>query len=374
MKKTTTSLALAALLAIPAAPFVTSTPYAGDQTIYVVGAIPDYVLHDAARSKDLHMRIAYPQGNGKFPLIIFSHGVGGSKDGYVPLVNFWVEHGYVCIQPSHADTGKLAGGRIDELMALLDDENLAVSKQRAADIAAVIDGLDQIEQSNAELKDKIDRTRIGVAGHSLGAYTAMLIGGATVWFKGEPPARVADARVKAILALSPQGTGVQGLTRESFETIDRPMMSMTGSQDTGRNGQKPAWHKEPFANSRPGDKYLVYIEGARHLSFSGTFSGPGDEMEPRRSTGGDDAPGSFGGRGGYGGSGSGGMGGGVGAFPGSRGGRGRSDLKSQQKIFDAIRRTSLAFFDLYLKGSDPAKAFLQSDALSASKLGSIERK
>ena len=61
------------------------------------------------------------------------------------------------------------------------------------------------------------------AGHSLGAYTAQGVGGATVEVPGkdESPS-VADLRLKAILQLSGQGIDQQGLHKDSWK--DRKMV------------------------------------------------------------------------------------------------------------------------------------------------------
>ncbi len=47
------------------------------------------------------------------------------------------------------------------------------------------------------------------------------------------------------------------------------MMTMTGSADKGAGGQEPEWKKEPYARSPVGDKYLLFIDGANHVSFGG---------------------------------------------------------------------------------------------------------
>ncbi len=47
---------------------------------YSVSDIEDLVLHDAHRNKDLHVRIFYPNDSGKYPVIVFSHGAGGSQN------------------------------------------------------------------------------------------------------------------------------------------------------------------------------------------------------------------------------------------------------------------------------------------------------
>src|SRR5689334_14703076 len=75
---------------------------------YPVGAIPNGVLHDAQRNKDIDVVVEYPsRGEGPFPVIVFSHGFGASNKNYVGLTEYWAGHGYVCIKPGHADAGKL---------------------------------------------------------------------------------------------------------------------------------------------------------------------------------------------------------------------------------------------------------------------------
>lgn len=56
------------------------------------------------QGKDLFVRISSPEEKGEYPVIIWSHGMYGSKDNYQPLVEYWTRHGYVVIQPSHSDS------------------------------------------------------------------------------------------------------------------------------------------------------------------------------------------------------------------------------------------------------------------------------
>lgn len=69
------------------------------------------------------------------------------------------------------------------------------------------------------------------------------------------------------------------------------------------------WKKEPYAFSPPGSKYLVVIDGANHLSFGGGLGGRGSE------------------------------------------------------VTDVVKLTSTLFWDAFLKGSEPARACLNSDTL-----------
>src|SRR5581483_4684895 len=57
---------------------------------------------DAKRHRDVPVKIYYPKtGDGPFPVIVFSHGLGGSREGYEYLGNYWASHGYVSVHLQH---------------------------------------------------------------------------------------------------------------------------------------------------------------------------------------------------------------------------------------------------------------------------------
>src|SRR4029078_239314 len=115
MMRRTLLLLLAALTAACAGnspapsstPQVATTTYRSDSSPNPVGAIPSALLHDSKRNKNLEMVIEYPTRGGPYPVIIFSHGYGGSKDSYIALTEYWTAQGYVCIKTNHADSGAL---------------------------------------------------------------------------------------------------------------------------------------------------------------------------------------------------------------------------------------------------------------------------
>src|ERR1035438_4607007 len=71
--------------------------------------VDNYELNDASRSRQLPIKIYYPQQEraGGYPVVIFSHGSGGSKDGYSYLGRFWAENGYVVIHVTHLEYGRI---------------------------------------------------------------------------------------------------------------------------------------------------------------------------------------------------------------------------------------------------------------------------
>lgn len=239
--------------------------YAGQAGESPVGVIPEGMVRDGERGKDVVFSVEYPTRPGSYPLIIFSHGFGATRQTYVGLSAHWASQGYVVIKPAHADSGRLAEG---EVAAAWENQTPADWKNRVRDVTAIIDGLDMIEESYPELKGKIDRAKIGVGGHSYGAFTAMLLGGARTYPGGTS---YADPRVKALVVMSPQGPGETfGLTTDSWKDVRVPVLFMTGTQDRGlSDDQTPEWRRQAFELSPDGDKWLVVIDGARHASFTG---------------------------------------------------------------------------------------------------------
>jgi len=317
---------------------------AGDKP---VGVIPDAVLRDEKRHRDVAMSIEYPISAGAYPLIIWSHGFGGSDRGYVGLSSYWASNGYVVIKPNHADSGKLPSVRSVE--EIWESQTVADYRNRVQDVTAILDGIAQLEESYPELKGKIDATKVGVGGHSYGAHTAMLVGGAKTFPDGTS---YADPRVKVILAMSPQGPSDQrGLTKESFATLTVPALFMTGTLDNGiSEAETPDWRKQAYELSPAGDKYLVVLKGARHLTFAGRVAGMAETMgvtdivmtdtdpliDPRR----------------------------VPYNPSTATIQNRKVPKqdpqlTERAVFGRVKTISIAFWDAYLHGNVKGKEFLE---------------
>ncbi len=284
---------------------------------------PDIVLHDAARNKDLHLRIFYPVAQGKYPVIIFSHGAGGSQNCCESLTRHWASYGYVTFQPTHEDSmvqrRESGDGSVRFPQAVRDAlKNPALWESRPRDISFLLNALPKLQKRVGGLTDKLDLNRIGIAGHSMGSYTAEAVGGALVDLPGHPATSFADPRAKAILCLSPQGPGQFGLTAHSFDKITLPFMGITGSLDNLGPLATAEWHKTPFERSQPDDKYELFIKGANHMSFI-----TADTLLPARSS-------------------------------------------QAAAILGYTNSASLAFWDAYLKDDPAAKQFLQSDAMERS--------
>lgn len=285
--------------------------YKFDPGPHEVESVPELALHDGRRDKALQLRVSFPSGPGPFPIIIFSHGATGSKDDYQPLVRHWVSHGYVCIQANHSDSRALAGMSETGKVA----NKFGDWPNRPKDIVFLLDSLDAIEAQIPGLKGKMDKTSVGVGGHSFGAHTAQLVAGTTTVDSAGARTRHADARPMAFVMISPQGKGPQ-LDDRAWVELKRPFLSVTGSKDWGRNGDPVDWRLDPFRLAASREKYLLFIEGAQH---------------------------DFGG-----------MGGGV---------QYRNAGPANPNYLAYVRSTTTAFWDAFLKGDPKARAFLDSGSV-----------
>jgi predicted dienelactone hydrolase len=320
---------------------------------YTVESVEEIVLHDKSRNKDLPVGVRYPKSNKmgeKFPVIVFSHGLGGSGKNYFPLTEFWASHGYIVLQPTHEDSLLLRRERGESVLdagreTLEELRGFEGGEDRVRDVSFVLDSLVEIENRVPALKGRLDRERIGVGGHSYGAYTSSVIGGVTLRRPGDAkPRSFADRRVAAVLLLSAQGRREQfGLVDGSFDGLHIPMMLMTGSNDVGRE-RAADWRLEPYTLSPAGDKYSVFIEGANHMSFTGMWA-----EENGRSNG---------------------IGVGGGGMRARRFAR-ASEGTDQKAIFDDVKVASIAFWDAYVKQDKKAKDYLKSDAIKSYGSGAI---
>jgi predicted dienelactone hydrolase len=234
---------------------------------YKVLTIQHILLHDPERNKTIPIKIYYPSAAGQFPVIIFSHGALASKDAYSGLGEYWASYGYVSIHLSHADSVADSGFRGTLRQALGDP---LAWENRPEDVSFIIDSLARVDNFAPQLVNRLDLHHIGVGGHSFGAYTAALIGGARILLPGKAePRSLRDNRVSAVVLLSPQGEGIMGLNAHSWDAVRVPMLLMYGSLDFGPFGEPPVWRSEAFAKSPAGNKYEVELEGGTHMGFAG---------------------------------------------------------------------------------------------------------
>jgi predicted dienelactone hydrolase len=233
------------------------------------------VLPVPGRPVDLELRVSAPAVGTGLPVILLSHGHGGSNNlsslnGYGPLANAWAAQGFAVIQPTHLSSRTLSHRVGDDPGAPL------FWRSRAEDMTHILDRLSVIEQAVPQLAGRLDAEKVAVAGHSLGGFTASLLLGAQVDPGTGEVVDFAEKRIKTGVLLAAPGRGGDALNgpRASivpifrsvdFTTMTTPALVVAGDKDDSRHFTDigPRWHVDPYTLA-PGPKTLLTLFGAEH--------------------------------------------------------------------------------------------------------------
>ncbi|WP_276122420.1 alpha/beta hydrolase family protein [Pararhizobium qamdonense] len=215
----------------------------------------------------LELRLTAPANGDKLPIVLLSHGYGPSnyipsKDGYAPLAQFWAERGFVVIQPTHASS-RVSGLPSDAPGAPF------FWRERVEEMKAILDRLTEIEQQAPAVAGRIDHSRIGAVGHSLGGHTVGLLLGAQL--DGED---LSDPRISAGVLLTTPGRGGKDMTEENaarfpffdvdFSTLTTRTLVVCGDMDNPHfTARGPEWHADAFHDG-PGAKAMLMMHGVGH--------------------------------------------------------------------------------------------------------------
>ena len=242
---------------------------ASREDISANSGMAEMTLRDPSRKREIPIRVYYPQQlSGSLPAVVFSPGYGGTRESYEYLGRAWANAGYIVIVPTHIGSDNSAIMKNGLREASDPAAALDAQQQRTADVRFILSSFKNIEHEEHELKGHVDKKRLAVAGHSMGAGTALLLAGASAELSNVKPQSFRDDRIRAALAMSPQGTGAEGFNDHSWDQLRLPVMTMSGTRDRGVGGQPPQWRLQPFQHMPGGDKYQVTVEGADHLAFA----------------------------------------------------------------------------------------------------------
>lgn len=223
---------------------------------------------DAKRDRDMPAKIYFPRGTtSPCPVVVFSHGLGGTRDSYEYLGRHWASHGYVSVHLQHHGsddaTWRGSGQPLESMRA--STMNVQNSLNRPLDVTFALDQLAALNTSHGPLRQRLDLERIGVAGHSYGAFTTMAIAGQ----KFGPGGRsLADSRVEAAIAMS---TPVPRRAPErNYGAIRIPILHLTGTADESPlNDTSARDRRVPFDSIQHAPQWLITFEGGDHMIFAG---------------------------------------------------------------------------------------------------------
>lgn len=220
-----------------------------------------------------------PPAPGSYPLVVLSHGASGTNLGHHDSLTALARAGFVAAAVEHPRDN------------FRDDSGFATDLQmigRPHHIVALIDGL----LVHPTLGPLIDKSRIGMVGHSAGGYTALLIAGAVPDFsrareyravvETNPALRtnlqradaagrqrrkpglqyVSDPRVRAVVLWAP-GFGY-AFDRDALSKVQVPVLLYRPSRD---DLVPHPWGAERIADFLPTRPDYRVLEGAGHFVF-----------------------------------------------------------------------------------------------------------
>lgn len=189
------------------------------------------------------------------PVVIFSHGFHGCSTQSRFLMEALASDGYLVFAPNHRDAtcgGARWRDRPEVPFGRPERWDDSTYRDRQEDIGRLVDAI----KADARFNPRVNWSRFALAGHSLGGYTVLGLGGA--WPSWDL------AGVKAVLALSPYSQPF--VVHETLGGLATPVMYQGGTLDFGIT---PAVRRPRGAyDQSPASKYFVEFTGAGHLAWT----------------------------------------------------------------------------------------------------------
>ena len=181
-------------------------------------------------------------------IILYSHGAASAPLQYVRIIEPWVDAGYEVYAPLHVDS--VEHPRTSEF------QGLASWSARLQDMQM--------------LADEFGSEGYIAAGHSYGALTALVKGGATGLLP-EGTDNPDDPRVSVVLAFSPPAAIPGFIEKAGYATLSKPALIQTGTKDILSENMSwethlDAWHAAPAS----GDHYALVLDDVDHY-FGGAI-------------------------------------------------------------------------------------------------------
>jgi predicted dienelactone hydrolase len=230
-------------------------------------------------SDDLPLKIYFPPKSTAAPVIIFSHGLGGSRENNPYLGEHWAQRGYMVIFLQHHGSDESLWKSKGPLAALISMKRGASAENlvtRVEEVKLLFDALPKLnEDAKSPCYHRMDLKHIGMSGHSFGAITTQVLAGEAL---AGGRKQMKDSRISAALMMSPSPPA-WGDAKTAFSPISLPCLLMTGTEDDSPIGNISSGSRlEVFPALVNAPAWQVVFEGADHMSFGQRSAGQGNKF------------------------------------------------------------------------------------------------
>ena len=235
---------------------------------------------DVTRQRPVPVRLYLPQAGRPVPLMVFSHGIGGSRRGYSWLGQHFARHGVASLHLQHvgSDRQLWTAGSVWNLIGRLQDA--AQDREAIARVQDLRFALDTL--LTGELAARFDDGRIVAGGHSYGANTTLLASGARVQRDGGLVA-LRDDRVRAAIVISAPPFYGEAEPKRVLQSVTVPSLHVTATEDIIRI---PGYYSGAddrvavFEATGSARKWLAMYEGGSHSMFTDRAGTGGVTLNP----------------------------------------------------------------------------------------------
>ncbi len=246
----------------------------------------DFVDADRQNRK-IPYKIYYPaEGNDASPVIVWSHGLGGNRDGAGFISRFLSAHGYVVVHIQHKGTDSSlwegqSGHPWDVIRAAKIPRRAVLDRYR--DVPFVLDQLPVFAAEHPEIGARMDMGHLGMSGHSFGANTTQIMAGQKLGY-GRRQYTLRDSRFACGILYSPVPSyNRKDPPRSLYGGIAIPLLHMTGTEDTSPvEGFSYTRRLEVFENSGGPDQYLLVLNDGDHMVYNGSRGKLGENPKRAR--------------------------------------------------------------------------------------------
>ena len=184
-------------------------------------------------------------------MIVFSHGLGGSRDGYAYIGRHWASRGYVSVHLQHkgSDTS-VWKDKLQPMEAMRRRRRPRNSVDRVADARFAIDQLTNLNVKRPGARAaRSDARRHGRP--FVRAWTTLAVAGEAFIAPGGRQNRDGRSALKAAIAMSAPVPRNQEQLDKAFAEIRIPCLHMTGTLDDSPIGETKAHQRRlPFDHIR----------------------------------------------------------------------------------------------------------------------------